>query len=336
MSELRQNLATKEWFVIATERAKRPKDFKKDKPHKEDVRHSKKCPFCIGNEYMTPPPSLVVEDDGKWLIRVVPNKFSAFRPMGGRERIVEGIYRKMNGVGIHEVIIESPVHNHHFPSMTVEHIHQVVKAYHSRYLAAMEDERIEAVIIFKNYGQAAGCSLAHPHTQMIATPVVPSFMRGLLENAKRYTDDTGDCAYCVMMKEEVREDIRIVARNDSFIVFCPYASGCPFETWIMPIRHEPCFGNITEKESYDLADIMKDLFSRYYYALEDPDYNFSIQTPPRDESNDRSYHWYVKVLPRLTKLAGFELGSGMYINVTLPEKNAEDLREVQIPLEIKI
>lgn len=331
MSELRQNLATKEWFVIATERAKRPRDFKKDTRTREDFDFSEKCPFCPGNEHNTPPALYSIDKDGKWLIRSVPNKFSAFSPEGSRERMVEGIYRKMNGVGIHEVIVESPIHNDFYHKMSNQHIENIIRVYLNRYNTAMEDDRVEAVIIFKNYGPAAGCSLAHPHTQMIATPVVPTFMRDMLERAKHYFDDTGECAYCVMMREEQKDEIRIVTENESFVAFCPYASGSAFESWIIPKRHEPSFANINEKEIKDLALMMKDLFSRYYFALDDPDFNFAIQTPPRDESNDRSYHWYIRVMPKLTKLAGFELGSGMYINVTLPEENAKYLREVTIP-----
>ena len=331
MSELRQNLATKEWFVIATERAKRPKDFKKGMPEREDFEYSEKCPFCPGAEHQTPPATHIVDKDGKWQIRSVPNKFSAFNPEGSRDRTVEGIYRKMNGVGIHEVIIESPLHNDFYHKMSLEHIEDIIRTYLNRYHAAMQDDRVEAVIIFKNYGPAAGCSLAHPHTQLIATPVVPTFMRNMLERAKHYSDDTGECAYCVMIREEEKEKTRIVMRNDSFIVFCPFASGSAFESWIIPLRHNPCFGEMNEKEVKDLAVIMKDLFSRYYFGLDDPDFNFAIQTPPRDESNDRSYHWYIRVMPKLTKLAGFELGSGMYINVTLPEENAEFLRNAKVP-----
>lgn len=328
MSELRQNLATKEWYVIAAERAKRPEDFKKEKPEREDFTFSKKCPFCPGNESMTEGEDFVIYDRGEWLVRVIPNKFPAFKPEGGRERMVQGIYRKMNGTGIHQVIIESPIHNHHYHTMTAEHIEKVIETYKHCYLSAMEDPRVEAIIIFKNYGPSAGCSLAHPHSQVIAVPVVPTFMRNHLEQAKRYCDDMGDCAFCSMMKDELQEDVRIVTKNKSFVVFCPYASASAFESWIMPLKHNPCFGDISPEEIKDLALIMKDLFSRYYYGLGDPDFNFAVQTPPRDESNDRSYHWYIRVLPRLTKLAGFELGSGMMINVTLPEENAAFLRKV--------
>ncbi|MCD4783720.1 MAG: galactose-1-phosphate uridylyltransferase [Candidatus Eremiobacteraeota bacterium] len=334
MSELRQNIATKEWYVIASDRAKRPKDFKHKKPQREDFAHSEKCPFCPGNEHKTPPAHYVLEHDGKWLVRVVDNKFPAFKPEGGRKRTVEGIYRKMDGVGYHEVIIESSLHNDHYTKMSLPHLESIIQTYLLRYKKAMEDERIEAVILFKNYGPSAGCSLAHPHAQMIAIPVVPLHMRGRLDNAKRYCDDTGNCVFCVMMNDEDKERVRVVTENDSFIAFCPYASGAPFETWIMPRRHEPDFRNITDSEIKDLAWIMKDLFSKYYFGLNDPDFNFAIKSPPRDESNDRSFHWYIKVMPKISKVAGFEMGSGMYINCTLPELNAEFLRNVEVPATV--
>lgn len=330
MSELRQNMATREWFVIATERAKRPHDFSSQKRHREDYKHSDTCPFCPGNEHMTPTTAYKYQKDGSWFIRSVPNKFSAFSKEGDTLRKMEGIFRTMNGVGIHEVIIESPIHNDHYTTMPVDHIAQVIKAYQNRFLEALDDERVEAVIIFKNYGPTAGCSLAHPHSQMIAMPLVPMPMRFRLETAKRVFDDRGRCVFCIMMQEEMRDKVRIVTENDSFVVFCPFASGAAFETWIMPKRHNPTFGNISGREIKDLAAIMKDLFTRYYHGLNDPDFNFAIKTPPRDESNDRAFHWYIQVLPKLTKMAGFELGTGMLINVTLPEKNAEFLRNVNV------
>jgi UDPglucose--hexose-1-phosphate uridylyltransferase len=238
----------------------------------------------------------------------------------------------MNGYGINEVIIESPLHNDHLCRMSESHIEQVIRAYHNRYHAAMANRRIEVVMLFKNYGPTAGCSQAHPHSQMAAVPVVPTNMRVRIEQAKRYYDDTGLCVYCVMMKDEVKTEERVVYKNDSFVIFCPYASGAPFEVWIIPRRHTSNFGEINEKEMKDLAAAMKDLFSRYYYGLEDPDFNFVIRTAPRDETNDRCMHWYIMAMPRLTKVAGFELGTGMFINVTLPEANAKFLREIKIPV----
>jgi UDPglucose--hexose-1-phosphate uridylyltransferase len=333
MSELRQNLATKEWYVIATERAKRPSDFKQSRPPRDCEEYSEKCPFCPGNEHLTTQPVYQIDEGGKWVVKSVPNMFSAFSPKGSRERRSEGIYRVMNGVGLHEVIIESPRHNDFYTKMSVSHLEKIVRTYRDRLLAAFEDERIESAIIFKNYGESAGCSLSHPHSQMVATPVVPTHIRQRVEAAKLYCDDTGDCVFCVMMNEELKDKDRIVLENDSFVAFCPYASGAPFESWITPRRHTPCFGGINDKEMKDLASMMKDLFSRYYYGLDDPDFNFAVRTPPRDERNDRSLHWYIKVMPKLTKVAGFELGSGMFINVALPEQSAKFLREVKVQVE---
>jgi UDPglucose--hexose-1-phosphate uridylyltransferase len=333
MSELRQNMATREWFVVATERAKRPDDFTKTKPQREEMPHSEKCPFCVGNDHLIPAVLYQWDRDGKWVVRSVPNKFSAFSPDGGTGRTMDGIYRKMNGVGLHEVIVESPLHNDNFVTMPTWQILEVINAYQHRFNAALQDERIEAVILFKNYGTSAGCSLAHPHSQMIAMPLVPAWMRMHLEAAKHFFDDSGTCAFCEMLAQERKEEERMVLENDSFGVICPYASGVPFETWIMPRRHQPSFGNISQKEKEDLALLMKDLFGRYYHGLNDPDFNFVIKTPPRDESNDKCYHWFIQVVPRLTKMAGFELGAGMLINVTLPEKNAEFLRNLKVPQE---
>lgn len=334
MSELRQRRTTREWFVIATERAKRPQDFGKERPVREEMERSEKCPFCPGNEHLAPEPTYVLNLDGEWLVRSVPNKFSAFSPVGDTQRTKQGVYQWMNGVGIHEVIVESPLHNDNFLTLPPEQIQEVIKCYKNRFLQSLEDPRIEAVIIFKNYGTTAGSSLAHPHSQMIAMPLVPAPMRFHLESAKRYFDDTGDCAYCDMMKQEMKEGTRVIIENDSFVVFCPYASGLPFETWIVPKRHDPTFEGINDREIVDLSHIMKDLFTRYYYGLNDPDFNYVIKTPPRDESNDRSFHWYIEVVPRLTKLAGFEIGTGMLINVTLPENNAKFLREIKVEKDL--
>jgi UDPglucose--hexose-1-phosphate uridylyltransferase len=330
MSELRQNLATKEWYIIATERAKRPMDFNLDDKKREQQEYSTECPFCPGNESLTREHTHEIKMNGKWVVRSVPNKYSALQPEGNRERVDKGVYRKMQGVGYHEVIIESDLHNDNYYKMPVEHIENIIRLYIHRYREFISDEKVEDVIIFKNYGSSAGSSMAHPHSQIIATPIVPTPTRSILESAKRYYDDHGRCAYCQMISEELHEKTRVVTSNEEFVVFCPYASGTPFETWIVPRTHRADFCDIPEDEIHGLAAIMKDIFSRYYYGLEDPDFNFVIKTPPRDESNDRSFHWYIQVFPKITKIAGFELGSGMYINVTIPEENAEFLRAIDI------
>ncbi len=332
MSELRQNLATKEWYVIATERAKRPHDFtrgkKKPPPLPERVSD---CPFCPGNEHMTPPASLVLEDASGWQVRVVANKFSAFSPAGTTERRVNGIHRSMAGVGIHEVIIERPEHNLALPMLTDAQMHLITQAYRARYREAMKDPRIEHIILFKNYGADAGCSLAHPHSQMIAMPLVPTHIRYRIEEARRHYDDMGHCVFCHMVEQEKKENERLVTENEHFVAFCPYACGTPYEVWIVPKRHISSFGNTNDEELYALGLILRDITSRIYYGLSDPDYNYVIRSVPKDEGDALSLHWYIKMMPRLTKQAGFELGSGMYVNVTLPEENAQFLRELKLP-----
>jgi UDPglucose--hexose-1-phosphate uridylyltransferase len=330
MSELRQNLATKEWYIIAKERAKRPLDFNLDEKVREHQEYSTECPFCPGNESLARETAHELKINGEWVVKSVPNKYSALTPEGNRDRTASGVYRKMPGVGYHEVIIESNLHNDNYHKMSIEHIEQILKIYIHRYVEFIKDDRIEDVIIFKNYGPSAGSSLAHPHSQIIATPIVSTPTRSTLESAKRYYDDHGRCAYCQMIDEEMKEETRLVSHNDDFVVFCPYASGTPFETWIVPKRHRSDFCSISDGEIKGLATIIKDIFSRYYHGLGDPDFNFVIKTPPKDESNDRSFHWYIQILPKITKIAGFELGSGMSINITIPEENAEFLRSVSI------
>ncbi|MBM4047082.1 MAG: galactose-1-phosphate uridylyltransferase [Planctomycetes bacterium] len=331
MSELRQNIATKEWYVLATERAKRPEDFVAAKPKREKVAKSDKCPFCPGNEAMTPPATLELPGASGWQVRAVPNKFSAFSPVGSRERHAKGIYRSMSGVGIHEVIIETPRHDLTIALLPVSDVETVVEAYRSRYLQVSQDPRVEHIILFKNHGESAGCSLEHPHSQLIATPLVPTHIRYRLEEARHFHDDTGQCVFCVMVKEERKARERMVYEDDLFVAFAPYASGGPFEVWILPKRHQASFGDISDEEVESLALTLKDVLARMYHGLSDPDFNYVIRSVPKDERHVKCFHWYIKLMPKLARVAGFELGTGMFVNVTLPEANAKFLREVKLP-----
>jgi len=331
MSELRQNMATKEWYVIATERAKRPHDFLTGREKRTKPPYLESCPFCPGNEHMTPPETFRIARGDSWQVRVVPNKFSAFSSKGTPERRSDGIYRTMTGVGIHEVIIESPRHDLGIALMPEEDVIDVMRAYRARYISAIEDPRVELVIIFKNHGPGAGTSLEHPHSQLIAIPLVPTHIMYRTEEARRFYNDNGACVFCKMIEEEKRSDKRIVMENDHFIVFTPYASGAPFEMWILPKRHQACFAFINDDELVWLARTLKDVLSRLYYGLGDPDFNYVIRTTPKDERNAKGFHWYIKLMPKLVQVAGFELGTGMYVNVTLPEKNAEFLKNVKVP-----
>ncbi len=333
MPQLRQDPATKEWVIIAAERSKRPDDFKKTKSVVEKPVYKKDCPFCPGNEHLTPPETLAYRSGGPsnskgWWVRVVPNKFPALSPEGSLERKEEiGFYRLMDGVGIHEVVIGSPVHNQFISLMEDRQVEEILLAYRERYLALRQDPRIKLIIIFKNHGEAAGTSLEHPHSQITGPVVVPSNIRKKLEEAARYYDDHGKCVYCDLIQEEFRFGKRIVLDTEKFVVFHPFASRFPFETWIVPKEHQASFGLISIEDSKRFGKVLKTTLLKLYTKLNDPDYNYVIHTAPVKDEQEDYYHWHLQIIPRLTTPAGFEMGSGIYINVSFPEETAQYLRE---------
>ena len=333
MPQLRQDPTTKEWVIIATERSKRPDNFKKIKLSPEKPPYKEDCPFCPGNEHLTPHETLAYRKGGPadskgWWVRVIPNKFPALSPEGSLERKEEkGFFRMMDGLGIHEVVIESPIHNQLLPLMEDKQVEEILLAYRERYLALREDPRIKLIIIFKNHGEAAGTSLDHTHSQLVGTAVVPSNIRKKLEEAARYYDDHGRCVYCDSIQEELNFGKRLVMDTEKFVVLQPFASRLPFETWIIPKEHQASFGLISMEDSKRFAKILKTTLFKLYSKLNNPDYNFVIHTAPIKDEGEDYYHWHLQITPRLTTPAGFEMGSGIYINVSLPEETAQFLRE---------
>jgi len=333
MPQLRQDPTTKEWVIIASERLKRPHAFKKTEVFIEKPSYKEDCPFCMGNEHLTPHETLAYRRGGPadgrgWWVRVIPNKFPALSPEGTLERKEEkGFFRSMDGVGIHEVVIESPLHNQLLPLMEDKQVEEVLLAYRERYLTIKEDRRIKLIIIFKNHGETAGTSLDHTHSQIVGTSVVPSNIRKKLEEAARYYDDHGRCVYCDLIQEELLLEERIVAATERFIVFHPFASRFPFETWVIPKEHQASFGLISKEDSKTFAKVLKETLFKIYSRLNNPDYNFVIHTAPIKDEEEDYYHWHLQFVPRLTTPAGFEMGSGIYINVSLPEETAKFLRE---------
>jgi UDPglucose--hexose-1-phosphate uridylyltransferase len=335
MSELRQNAATRDWIVIATERAKRPDQFRNTHRRRELPPQDPSCPFCPGNEELTPFETYGVRDtEGRWLVRSVPNKFAAFTLRGSRERHTQGLLRSMDGVGAHEVIIESPRHDQTIGTLPCSQLELVLNCYRERFCALLEDPRIELVTIFRNHGEQAGTSLIHPHSQLIATPVVPPFVRERMDTARHYYDQWGGCLYCDMIAQELAEGARLITQNDHFICFAPHASRQPFEMWVLPRRHHSSFGAISLDEVKGLACVLGEALARLYVGLADPDYNYMIHTAPYAELDVRHYHWHLQVLPRLSTPAGFELGSGIYISTAYPEQSAGFLRGVVLPPEL--
>jgi UDPglucose--hexose-1-phosphate uridylyltransferase len=336
MPELRQDPATKQWVIIATERAKRPRDFMSPKASIDLPAYKADCPFCPGNENLTPPEDMAYRHGGKanspdWWVRVVPNKFSALVPEGSLSRKVEdGFFRKMDGVGKHEVIIETPKHNHCIPLMEIRQVEEVVLAYRDRYLALREDPRFKLILIFKNHGQRAGTSLEHPHSQLVAMPIVPLSIRYRFEKATHHFDDQGTCVYCDVLREGLRVPTRLIQETDGFAVFHPYASRTPFETWIIPKKHHASFSSISVAEAKEFARVLQSTLRQLFEALNNPDYNYILHTAPIKDEHEDYFHWHLQILPRLVTPAGFELGSGIFINTALPEETAEFIRGVPV------
>jgi UDPglucose--hexose-1-phosphate uridylyltransferase len=329
MPELRHNVLTREWVIIATERAKRPHEFaRKDGGTRVRPPYVPSCPFCPGNEDMTPPATLVIPDIGAWRVRVAPNKFAALSYDGERRRTLQGIRRTVTGVGVHEVIIESPDHSKSTAVLEDSQVETLIDAYLDRFNFASRDPRVEQVTIFKNHGLAAGTSLEHPHSQIIGSPVITSQIRDRMINALRHFDEFGECIFCHVLEVELKEQARVVMETEHFVAFVQFAALTPFSMLIMPRRHMSCFSEIGDAEAADLARILRRSLAKLYYGLMDPDFNYAIRTAPKEASGVKYFHWYLSIIPRLTRVAGFELGSGMFINTSLPEENASFLREV--------
>jgi len=259
----------------------------------------------------------------------VPNKFAALSSEGQLVRMNVGIKRTISGVGQHEVIIETPDHSQTLARMEEAEVERVLRAFLARYHAVLGDERVEAVTLFKNHGAAAGTSIEHPHSQLIGTPVIPSEVLERLETALTFYDDCGDCLFCATLHEELDEGTRVVVEGEHFAAFIPFAALSPFHLWIFPKRHSASFGNIEPAELTDLARVLRALLGKLHKGLGNPDYNFTIRTAPKESDRVKYYHWYMSVIPRVTRMAGFELGSGMFINTALPEESARFLRGVE-------
>lgn len=331
MNELRQNIITRDWVVIAKGRSNRPDEFASArKPQAPQPSYVAQCPFCEGNETETANETFAIRDAQGWRVRVVPNKFPALVPVGEPKRKLSGIFRSMPAVGVQEVVIEHPRHDMSLALMPVAHVADVIRAYRQRYETLRQDERIEAIIIFKNHGEAAGTSLAHPHSQLAATPIVPSQFRLRVEEAIRYFDDTGECVFCRTMAEELAASERVVEENEHFVAFIPYAALSPFHMWIFPKRHASSFDEITNAEIEHLASVLKGVLARLHVALGNPDFNYIIRSIPTGEKRTDYFHWYLSIVPRIARTAGFELGSGMFINPSVPEENAALLRSVDL------
>lgn len=341
MSELRRDPVMGRWVIIAPERALRPDQLSAP----AQTRGEGPCVFCGGQEYRDPTEIYAIRSNGTapntpgWQVRVLPNKFPVLRIEGKLVREGVGMFDMMSGVGAHEVIVETPDHNLELADLPETHIAQVMRAYRERMHDLGGDTRFKYVLIFKNQGFQAGATMPHAHSQLIATPVTPKRVKEELVGAQRYYDFKRRCVFCDIIKQETRlTRERLVFENDTFVVLSPFAARVPFEMWILPKEHSCDFVNIGEAEYRGLAQALKTTLLKLRVVLNDPPFNYLIHTAPfrRPRAGywatiQHDYHWHLEVIPRLTRPAGFEEGSGFYINPMTPEEAAAEL--IRAPLQ---
>lgn len=331
MPDLRKDPIVGRWVIVAKSRARRPHDFTST----PQLRSSTFCPFCEGNEDQTPGEIIAYRNHGSapnlpgWRVRVVPNKFPALEIEGDLHKRGEGIYDMMHGVGAHEVIIESPEHVLSTSELSERNLQEVFWVYRDRLVDLKKDPRLVYGMLFKNVGEAAGASLEHTHSQLIVTPIVPISVREEMLGALEFYKYRGRCVFCDMIQQELATEKRIVLDTPGFVAFCPFASRFPFETWVLPKHHSSHYENIQKNGIEELARIMRRVMAKIEAALDRPAYNYIVHTGPFDVPELGHYHWHLEIIPRLTKTAGFEWGSGFYINPVPPEDAAAFLRDIE-------
>jgi UDPglucose--hexose-1-phosphate uridylyltransferase len=333
MPELRRDPIIGRWVIISTDRQKRPHDF-----HFERAAATGRagCPFCPGHEEMTPPEVLAYRPGGGapntpgWDVRVVPNKYPALQVEGTLDREGDGMFDRLSGIGAHEVVIETPDHDRPLAQQSESEIERVLWACRERMLDLKRDFRLKFILVFKNHGAAAGATLEHPHAQVIALPIVPDFVRDEIEGARRHFAGKQRCIFCDIVAQERRDERRVIQENAEMIAIAPYAPRFAFETWILPRRHAARFEEAPRHEYVAVARLLKAVLQRLNRALEVPPFNLVLHTSPFSEDVAAIYHWHIEILPKLTRVAGFEWGTGSAINPTPPEEAATVLRGVRL------
>jgi UDPglucose--hexose-1-phosphate uridylyltransferase len=336
MSELRRDPMTGGWVIVAEDRGVRPSDF-----GSVSARIRKGfCPFCPGNEGTTPHEVAAFRNHGSspngpgWKVRTIPNKYAALGIEGRLEREGDGVYDKMRGIGAHEVIIETPDHGREMPDFTVDEMTPVIQMYRDRVTDLKRDSRFRYIQIYKNHGVYAGAAIDHSHSQVIALPITPRWVKQELNCSREYYAVKERCLLRDIARQESKEEVRKVFESRNFLAFCPYASKFPFETWIVPKNDQNDLCLIKDTEIRDLSDVMIKVLGALRSGLDDPPYNFIIHSAPSKYAKpgawttiDEDFLWHIEIIPRLTKIAGFEWGTGCHINPTPPEKSAQFLRE---------
>lgn len=325
-SELRQDLVSGDWVVIATGRAKRPDDFAKN-GRIEDDKGIEEClfedPVATGQKKDV---LIYHRNDGEWTLRVFPNKYPAFSQDGLGKDLSEGPYSAMPGKGYHELVVTRD-HYRQLALMEKIEIAEVFDAYQDRYLDLMNKNDVNYIAIFHNHGKECGASIPHPHSQIMAIPVIAPYIKLELDGAEKYHKSHKHCVFCVMAEYESKEKKRVVYENEDFIAFCPFASRAAFEVWVMPKKHEPYFERVNDKMKLNLAEVFQKGLNSIYKALHDPPYNFYIHSAPCDGKDYPHFHWHIEILPHTSTWAGFELDTGIEVSTIPPEVAAEFLRK---------
>lgn len=331
MYEFRKDPITARWIIVFLDNIPEPSDF--------DIlpieKKAENCPFCWGSEKMTPPEIIANRKEGPpdtpgWTVRVVPNKYPALRIEGDLDKRGLGMFDMMNGIGAHEVVIDTPEHFCDMADYSYHQTEETLCAYIARSMDLRRDKRFKYILIFKNFGQAAGASLEHPHTQLIALPIVPKRVREELNGAINYYEYKERCVFCDILRQALEDKDSIVEENDDFLAFCPFVSRFPYEVWILPKKHMSDFINIQGDQVENLAKVLRNSLHRIKGLLSDPPYNFIIHTSPINGHEREDYHWHIEIMPKLARIAGFEWGSGFYINPVPPNIAAENLLGVQV------
>jgi len=333
MPDLRRDPIVGRWVIISTDRSARPHDFTPPQPARAIP--TTLCPLCPGQERLTPKeilayrPQPAEPNTPNWTIRVIPNKFPALHVEGemGREGI--GLYDRMNGIGAHEVIIETPDHTDSLADLPAKKLEDVLWAYRDRMLDLKKDLRFRSILIFKNHGTSAGATLEHSHSQLIALPIVPTNVLEELAGCRAHHQQKERCLYCDILRQETSDGERIVVENQEFVCITPFAPRFPFEQWILPKRHAAYFEESQRSQFELLASILSESLRRMDKALARPHYNFVLHSSPLHETSGDYYHWHIEIIPKLTQVAGFEWGTGFYINPVSPEESAKFLRQAE-------
>jgi len=324
-SELRQDLVTGKWVVISPKRKKRPHTSFQEAGYK--IVEQKKCIFCDPAGFGQEKDVLIYGEGRDWRVRVFPNKYPAFQQGTDLRKKLFGPYFAQRAIGFHEVLVTRD-HLKSLADFSREEVSEVLGAYQERYIKLMNKKFIDYISIFHNHGKSAGASVVHPHSQILAIPVVSSEIRDELAGSEDYFVKNKECVFCRMVSEELAVRKRVVYQNDSFVAFCPFASRMGYEIWVMPKNHEPYFERLSKKERLKAAEALQAVLFRLYKLLDNPDYNFYLHTSPCDGKIYDHYHWHFEILPKYSTWAGFELGTGVEINTVVPEVAAAELREI--------